>query len=270
MADVLLTRGKTLPDSCSKTDFHELVDLATGSISNIVNADISNSAAITDTKLATISTAGKVSVSALTVASQAQGDIVYASSGSAWARLAKGTAGQALIMNAGETAPEWGSGFTPTAANALAGSVVQVVNTQTGAVSSGSTALPDDDTIPQNTEGDEVMTLAITPKSATNKLKIEVVTSASNNGGYGHVTALFQDTTAGALACSKGATPASGNAYLRTVSFTHYMTAGTTSATTFKVRIGAPSSTTTFNGTAGARQYGGALASSITITEIKA
>ena len=52
---------------------------------------------------------------------------------------------------------------------------VQVVNTQTGAVDTGTTAMPCDDTIPQNTEGDEFMTLAITPTSATNKLKIDVV-----------------------------------------------------------------------------------------------
>jgi hypothetical protein len=53
--------------------------------------------------------------------------------------------------------------------------------------------------------------------------------------------------------------------------FTHYMAAGTTSATTFKVRIGAVTSgTITFNGIGSARKLGGVLASSITITEIKA
>jgi hypothetical protein len=40
----------------------------------------------------------------------AAGDLAYASSASVLARLAKGTAGQALKMNAGATAPEWGSG----------------------------------------------------------------------------------------------------------------------------------------------------------------
>ena len=39
-----------------------------------------------------------------------QGDTVYATGSSALARLAKGTAGQTLRMNAGATAPEWFNG----------------------------------------------------------------------------------------------------------------------------------------------------------------
>ena len=35
----------------------------------------------------------------------------------------------------------------------------QIVATQTGAVATGTTTFPEDDTIPQNTEGDEYMTL---------------------------------------------------------------------------------------------------------------
>ena len=38
-----------------------------------------------------------------------QGDIIYATAASTWARLAKGTATQQLIMNAGATAPAWAS-----------------------------------------------------------------------------------------------------------------------------------------------------------------
>ena len=46
---------------------------------------------------------------------------------------------------------------------------------------------------------------------------------------------------------------------------------GTTSATTFKVRAGGNSaSTITLNGANGGRRLGGALSSSITITEILA
>ncbi len=52
--------------------------------------------------------------------------------------------------------------------------LVQVVNTETGAVATGTTVMPADNTIPQNTEGDEYMTLAITPTNTNNKLLIEV------------------------------------------------------------------------------------------------
>jgi len=37
-----------------------------------------------------------------------QGDIAYATGASTWARLAKGTGAQPLVMNSGATAPQWG------------------------------------------------------------------------------------------------------------------------------------------------------------------
>lgn len=51
MATANLVRGKTLPDTGVKNDLHELIDLSTVSISDIVNADISNSAAIAGSKI---------------------------------------------------------------------------------------------------------------------------------------------------------------------------------------------------------------------------
>jgi hypothetical protein len=51
MATVVLTRGKTLPDTGTKTDLHDLIDQTTGAVSGIVNADISNSAAIAGSKI---------------------------------------------------------------------------------------------------------------------------------------------------------------------------------------------------------------------------
>lgn len=151
------------------------------------------------------------------------------------------------------------------------GSIVQIVNVQDGSVATGTTTIPADDTIPQNTEGDEYMTLAITPTSATNKLKIDVVCNLnSTNATDKYFTAaLFQDSTADALAAANsGRDPTSGGA--GTIVFTHYMTSGTAISTTFKVRAGAASAgTNTFNGSGGARLFGGVMASSITITEIQ-
>lgn len=59
-----LQTNSTLPDSSNKQDFYDLVE--NSSVINIVNADISASAAIAGSKLATITTAGKVSGAALT------------------------------------------------------------------------------------------------------------------------------------------------------------------------------------------------------------
>tara|TARA_R110000787_G_scaffold2597_1_gene10189 strand:- start:254 stop:805 length:552 start_codon:yes stop_codon:yes gene_type:complete len=149
-----------------------------------------------------------------------------------------------------------------------AGAIVQVVNVQTGAMATGTTVIPFDDTIPQITEGNEYMTLAITPTNSSNKLIIQVVYHYASTTASHQSAALFQDTTAGAIASAGTFESQVGG--MNNVSFTHYMTSGTTSATTFKVRAGqANSNTTTFNGNGGARSHGGALASSITITEIK-
>lgn len=154
--------------------------------------------------------------------------------------------------------------YSPTAQ----GTIVQIVNTQTGAVSTGTTVTPFDDTIPQIGEGNEFMTLAITPTSATNKLKIDVVCNASCATADRWLTvALFQDATSNALAADASYREISTE--FAPICFSHYMTAGTTSATTFRVRAGVNTSgTTTFNGTSGSRVLGGVLASSITITEI--
>ena len=148
-----------------------------------------------------------------------------------------------------------------------AGQVVQVVNTQSGAVATGTTQIPTDDTIPQNTEGDQYMTLAITPKATTNKLKIEVVLMFALSGAGTATAALFQDSTANALAACCGRCDTGGG--INILKYTHYMAAGTTSATTFKVRAGPGSALTlTFNGSGGTRVFGGVAASSITISEI--
>ena len=160
-----------------------------------------------------------------------------------------------------------GSAYTPTAANALSGSVIQVVNTQTGTPSTGTTAIPNDDTIPQNTEGDQYMSLAITPTNASNKLRIEVFVQGACSAENRLNAALFQDSTAGALAAGSGGSSADNGGC---VAFSYYMVAGTTSATTFKVRAGGSSGTFTFNGIGATGRFGGVMASSITITEIKA
>lgn len=153
----------------------------------------------------------------------------------------------------------------------MVGMPVQMVSVGYSASATGTTIIPNDDTIPQNTEGDEYMSLAVTPKSATNILVIEVNAFLSSaNATQVMTAALFQDSTASALAASASFTDAS-TFVPKPVSFTYRMVAGTTSATTFKVRAGShQASTTTFNGGAGNRIFGAIPKSSIVITEYKA
>jgi hypothetical protein len=81
--------------------------------------------------------------------------------------------------------------------------------------------------------------------------------------------ALFQDSTANSLAVTVGQNVNNGGCQV--VSGLYYMTSGTTSATTFKIRCGSSSAgTMTLNGIASARKYAGVASSSITITEIAA
>lgn len=186
-----------------------------------------------------------------------RGDIVRGSSSGDAERLAVGSAGQVVRSDGTDAAWGWHG-------------IVQRVNTQTGAVATGATVLPTDNSIPQNIEGDEYMTLAVTPKDENNILYIDVVITLSSSQAGGAVSAaLFQDSTAGALAATTHGYDIAGR--LVTLNLTHKMTAGTASETTFKVRAGANGSgTTTFNGTAGGRIFGGVMASSVTITEVAA
>jgi hypothetical protein len=147
-----------------------------------------------------------------------------------------------------------------------AGQILQVVNFQTGEYNSGTTVIPLDDTIPQNTEGDEYMTLAITPTSASSKLLIEINALLGSSTAKWIIGAIFQDTTADALAGGYFYEPNGGAA--KELTIRHYMTAGTTSATTFKFRAGVHTSGTLYFNGVTARYLGGVAASSITITEI--
>ena len=146
------------------------------------------------------------------------------------------------------------------------GNFVQSQSTSYVTHTTGTTSIPVDDTIPQNTEGTEITTLAITPTDTANILLIDVriptwYTSATSN----MACALFQDSTASALASQyasiSGATGASGI-------LQHRMTAGTTSATTFKLRVGGTGGTWAVNGTNSARVHGGVAPVTITIYEV--
>lgn len=147
------------------------------------------------------------------------------------------------------------------------GDTVQVVNTQNGEVGTTTTIMPFDDTLPQNTEGSEFMTRTITPKDVANKLRIDVVVNGAPSVTSYVTAALFKDSDASALAV--GSNYANAGSYVQTA-FTFFMTAGTTSQITFRVRAGQHTGgTLTVNGDGGARRLAGIMFSSITITEVK-
>ncbi len=156
-------------------------------------------------------------------------------------------------------------------ASGLAGQspVIQRVYTQTGTMATGTGAIPFDNTIPQISEGTEFMTLAITPTNASNILEIKVGLQFSANAVSNIIWALFKDATANALSSAWFSQTIIGAVDFGTL--THTMVAGTTSSTTFRVRIGATAGATlTFNGYISASHLGGSLNSNIVITEYQA
>lgn len=119
--------------------------------------------------------------------------------------------------------------------------IIQIVTTQAGAASAlGNTALPHDDSIPQNTEGNAIAALdtSITPKNTANILHIEGAVTFTQSGASDFMSlALFQDSTAGALRATTVG-PVDLGASSNQIRIFHRMAAGTTSSTTFKLRIG--------------------------------
>lgn len=150
------------------------------------------------------------------------------------------------------------------------GQVLQVINSQEGTLDTGATALPYDDTVPQITEGDEYMTAAITPNNSSNKLKIDVVAFLAHSVDQTISGALFNTDSHATNALAAGAITGGAAEYLKCLTFTHYMDAGTTSSTTFRFRAGGASGANTlFNGITAEQKFDGVMASSITITEIE-
>jgi len=148
------------------------------------------------------------------------------------------------------------------------GKIVQVVNTITGAVATGTTQTALDDSKPQVGDGDQYLSLAISPTNTNNKLFFEIVLCLANSNTGAHTAALIQDTDSDSLAAISEYNPTAGT--MVNLKFNHYMTAPGTSTYTYKVRSGFNAAgTTTLNGIGAARSLGGVMASSMTISEIE-
>lgn len=172
-----------------------------------------------------------------------------------------GTSGDHMITDGAGTL----SFATPSGGGS--GIVLQQVIFVDGEVATTTTVMPLDDTIPENTEGAEFLAVTITPTNTNNILLIQCVAHVSVNANSHIGMALFQDATVAALASANHRQDSNS---LVTHNLLHRRVAGTTSATTFKIRAGPNlTSTLTFNGrVAATRLYGGSLASYIMVTEL--
>lgn len=149
------------------------------------------------------------------------------------------------------------------------GSVVNIWHATDGSLATGATAIPSDNTSPQQgSEGVQFMSVAVTPSSTINRLWIE------HRGMYGSSTAntrltlaLFQDATADALTATNHVIDSANVA--SNADLYYEMAAGTTSSTTFKIKAGTTGgATVSFNGEAGNALFNGTVHSHLRVTEI--
>jgi len=183
--------------------------------------------------------------------------------------LPVGTNGQVLTADSAQSSGlRWGT-------NTPSGSLIQQVYTSSGTAVTTTNVIPIDNTIPQIGEGLQVFSLAITPTNASNFLFIQICLTflATENGG---TAALFQDATADALTATLiyGDSGAGADQQVSSAIMNYRMVAGTTSSTTFTVRIGtgnaAAPAAINYNPVAAAQVYGGVCNSTVTIWEIAA
>ncbi|MBR0700184.1 hypothetical protein JQ599_09755 [Bradyrhizobium diazoefficiens] len=149
----------------------------------------------------------------------------------------------------------------------LPGTPLKKERLSTGAVATGTTIIPHDDTIPQSTEGDLVLSKAIVPSSAANLLRVSAALCLSSTIATYLTAALFQD--AGANALTVAAVWQSAAARETIVTLDHLILAGVSVSTTFNIRCGGSGAgTMTVNGNSGSRFYADMLNSYIDIQEL--
>lgn len=163
-----------------------------------------------------------------------------------------------------------GAGFDAFAASIIgtSGYLVDSVTATYATNANLTTVLPGDDTVPTSSEGTEILSVTITPKTTTNKLRCRFSgfgTTAANT--YTFCGALYQGTT-----CIDSAFlfPTAANQTLTMVLEAEY-TPGAISSQTISVRIGpGAAGTVRMNGSTAARFGGGSANCTLVVEEIKA
>jgi hypothetical protein len=132
---------------------------------------------------------------------------------------------------------------------------VQLARTETSTLATGSTTMPlVGQNTPTNAQGDQYMTLAITPSSAANPLRVTVQGYFGNNNATGIPTSmcLYEDTGACivGVGVQVGSSAAAGQP--ATLQIQKMLIPNLAVSTTFKMRAGgSTAATTSFNGVNG-------------------
>jgi hypothetical protein len=137
----------------------------------------------------------------------------------------------------------------------------------TGAYDSSTTVIPLDNTIPQISEGEEILTYAFTPVSATSTIVVEVIFEGVDGaGGARFVAAIFKD--AGVNAINAGFTYPNGGLGGAGLVLNHEEVSGSLTARTYSVRYGPDTAGTAYvNGQSSGARLGGVCLTKMIITE---
>jgi hypothetical protein len=149
--------------------------------------------------------------------------------------------------------------------------VLQTVYAENNVTGTGTGIFPYDGTIPQITEGNEILTVTITPKSANTRLVVTAQTQfgeLSNTGNHG-AAAIFRDSDVNAHAVGQlGYGGDNANLSGGSVSILHSELSGSTAQTTFHLRVGVDSGTTRWNGEGATQYYGTANKTTMMVMEV--
>lgn len=145
--------------------------------------------------------------------------------------------------------------------------IVQTVLTQDGSVANTAANIAYDDTIPQSSEGAELITVSVTPKSSTNLLMVRATVTLSGTSSGSHVIAsIFQDAVANARRSAAAKVSVADAESTFQIVFETTSTIGV--PTVFKIRYGASAGTATAHGENTSRRLGGINRSQIDVMEI--
>jgi hypothetical protein len=146
---------------------------------------------------------------------------------------------QVTALNASNLA----SGTVPSARLPAVGKVVKFQNAFVATDASTTSTFPDDDTIPQSSEGAEYTTVAYTPTEAGNKIVIQInAQAATSNAAIVVVVALFKNSETDATKVAWEETHGNGPIVMNLI---HEDTAADTSEITYKLRYGSSGNTGT-------------------------
>ncbi|KFL25077.1 hypothetical protein JP74_21340 [Devosia sp. 17-2-E-8] len=151
------------------------------------------------------------------------------------------------------------------AAPRQAGSLVQMVKTITISATAVSSTMTLTDTTPVNTNGTQIMAVAITPKKVGNKIRGTVNIWGGATGVLNLIAMAFVDNSANALT-ARAQTVA--GAYAEQMSFEFDFNVATLDTRTFAVRLAVSTGTFTLNGLSSGRLWGGVAQCSIALEEI--